>query len=238
MAGYNYDAFSSKDYDFDTVSGPQVGDKAPDFVVSTDAGEPRRLLDFKGDFLVLEMGSITCPLFQSRRTIMSTLDARNDTVDNVVLYVREAHPGTQIPSHKGIDDKRACARKLQEEDGETRTILVDDFDGTAHNGYGGMPNAVFIINRNGCVVFRAEWNNPSVTRKALAALIDGRSVQAKSYFFPPVPSRALRTFRGAGKGSAPDFLKSLPHLIWANLIKRNLRLLFNRGQPATRDMTC
>lgn len=238
MASYNYDAFSSKDYDFNTVTGPHVGDKAPDFDVTTSAGEPRRLLDFKGDFLALEMGSITCPLFQSRRKIMGTLDVENKRIDNVVLYVREAHPGSQSPSHKNVEAKRACARQLKEADGETRTVLVDDFEGTAHKAYGGMPNAVFIINRNGCVVFRSEWNNSSATRKALEALIEGRSVHARSYFRPPVPARAIRTFRNAGKGSALDFFKSLPALIWSNLIKRNLRLIFNRPQSATRDMTC
>jgi len=238
MASYNYDAFSSKDYDFNTSTGPHVGDKAPDFTVSTSAGEPRRLLDFKGDFLVLEMGSITCPLFQSRRKIMSTLDVESERVDSVVLYVREAHPGAQIPSHKDVGAKRACATRLQQVDGETRTVLVDDMDGTAHKAYGEMPNAVFIINRNGCIVFRAEWNNSSATRKALEALIEGRPVLTKSYCRPPVPTRAIRTFRGAGKGSALDFFKSLPALIWSNLIKRNLRLMFNRPQSATRDMTC
>lgn len=67
MTSYNYDNFSTDDYEFDTVVGPTVGDKALDFELTTSTGEPKRLLDFDADFLVLEMGSITCPLFQSRR---------------------------------------------------------------------------------------------------------------------------------------------------------------------------
>ena len=57
MKSYNYDEFSTSDYDFDTVDGPDIGQKALDFLLTTTEGETRNLLDFSGDFLVLEMGS-------------------------------------------------------------------------------------------------------------------------------------------------------------------------------------
>ncbi|MBL4812843.1 MAG: hypothetical protein JKX69_10935 [Rhodobacteraceae bacterium] len=238
MADYNYGAFSAEDYDFDTVTGPIPGQKAPDFLLTTSDGTPHALLDFEADFLVLELGSITCPLFQSRRKTMEELDLHAGRVSNAILYVREAHPGQDIPSHNDAASKLACAKRLVDEDGETRLVLVDDFDGSAHRAFGGMPNAVFIINKNGCVVFRAEWNNPVATRSALKALLRGDPVPAKSYFRPADPAPALRTLRRAGAGSAPDFFKSLPALIWANLIKLNLRLLFNRPQPVAHDIEC
>lgn len=238
MTNYNYDNFSSDDYEFDVSTGPVVGDKAPDFNLTTSNGGTRRLLDFEGDFLVLELGSITCPLFQSRRNIMGTLKSENEGVESVVLYIREAHPGASIPSHKNFEEKRSCAKRLKNEDGETRTVLVDDFKGTAHQAYGGMPNSAFIINKNGCVLFRSEWNNPSATRKALEALIQNRPVSPKSYFRPGTPATSIRTLLRAGKGSGLDFLRSLPNLIWNNLIKRNLRILFNRPEVIRRDTTC
>ncbi len=238
MSDYNYDAFKTEDYDFDAETGPLPGQKALDFLLTTSDGTPRKLLDFDGAFLVLELGSITCPLFQSRRKTMATLDDLSDRVSTAILYVREAHPGQLIPSHSSADVKHTCARRLVEEDGETRLVLVDDFEGSAHRAYGGMPNAVFIINRNGCVVFRSDWNNPSATRSALEALLDGKAVHTKSYFFPATPTTAIRTLRRAGMGSTKDFLKGLPSLIWANVIKRNLRLVFNRQQPVAHDATC
>lgn len=238
MPDYNYDEFSTGDYDFDSVVGPLVGEKAPDFALETTDGGKQSLLQFDGEFLVLEMGSITCPLFQSRRGIMETLDRKFDGVSNAVLYVREAHPGADIPSHKTFDDKLACASRLKTSDGETRRVFVDDFEGHAHRAYGSMPNAVFIINRNGCVVFRSEWNNPAATQKALLALKAGRDVRVKSYFRPAMPSVALRTLGHAGKGSLADFFKGLPKLIWVNVIKRNLRLLFNRQVAGSRDTVC
>jgi len=238
MPDYNYDEFSPGDYDFDSVVGPMVGEKAPDFELETIDGGKQSLLQFDGEFLVLETGSITCPLFQSRRGGMETLDRNIDGVSNAVLYVREAHPGADIPSHKTFDDKRACASRLKTSDGETRRVFVDDFEGHAHQAYGSMPNAVFIINRNGCVAFRSEWNNPTATRKALLALKAGRDVRVKSYFRPAMPTVALRTFEHAGKGSAADFFKGLPKLIWANIVKRNLRLLFSRQVAGSRDTVC
>lgn len=237
MSSYNYSEFSTKDYDFETEIGPKVGDKAPDFELTTAAGESRRLLDFSGEFLVLEMGSITCPLYQSRRGIMERL-AQITGVSSAVLYVREAHPGADIQSHKSFHDKRACAARLITEDGETRTVFVDGLDGKAHAAYGSMPNAVFIINKNGCVVYRAEWNNPSATQKALDALLSGREVTARPYFRPAIPTTVFKTLGKAGKGSAADFFKGLPFLIWTNLIKRNLRLLFNRTQTGSGNTTC
>lgn len=227
MTSYNYDNFSTGDYEFDTVVGPTVGDKAPDFELTTSTGEAKRLLDFDADFLVLEMGSITCPLFQSRRGIMGGLETEFSQVKSAILYVREAHPGALVPAHQSFEDKRTCALQLKENDSEGRLILVDGFEGDAHKAYGSMPNAVFIISRAGLVVYRAEWNNPSAVRKALKALIAGKDASAKAYFRPPLPWRAIETFKQAGKGSAPDFFKGLPFLIWTNLIKRNLRLLFS-----------
>ena len=103
MGAYNYDNFSADDYDFENSNGPQVGEKAYDFELMGASGNPKDLLDFEGDFLVLELGSITCPLFQARRKTMMTLQDEFPQISNFILYVREAHPGQDIPMHKDLD---------------------------------------------------------------------------------------------------------------------------------------
>ncbi|WP_417812060.1 deiodinase-like protein [Thalassospira alkalitolerans] len=238
MQPYNYDGFSTGGYDFENITGPKTGEKAPDIRLATSDGEVKNLLRFKGEFLVLEMGSMTCPLFQSRRTIMQPLELEFSNVSSAVLYVREAHPGVKIPGHKSYGDKVDCARRLATEGGETRTIFIDDFEGSAHQAYGGMPNAVFIINKSGCVVFRSEWNNPSATRKALKELTAGRPVTAKSYFRPALPTTVFKTLINAGDGAAADFFKGLPFLIWVNIIKRNIRILLNRPVSTANRNDC
>ena len=147
--------------------------------MATSAGEPKHFLDFEGNFLVLEMGSLTCPLFQSRRGKMERMSVGDPRVSIAVLYVREAHPGTEIPQHQTFEEKCTCADRLKIEDGETWPVLVDDLEGSAHKAYGGMPNTVSIIDRNGCAIFRAEWNSPQSTGYALDALLNGRSVRSK-----------------------------------------------------------
>ena len=124
--------------------------------------------------------------------------------------------------------RHTLARLVQEE-GETRTVLVDDLEGTAHSAYGGMPNAVYVIDRDRRVRFRSPWNNAAATRKALVSLQAGDEPTARSIFRPARPTVAHRTLANGGDGSGADFYRGLPTLIWNNVIKYNLRLLFDRG---------
>jgi len=238
MNAYRYDKFTAGAYDLDNFAGPALGSRAPDFTLTMIDGTPRRLLDFDARFLVLELGSVTCPLFQGRRAGMSTVLANNHDVSFAVLYIREAHPGAALGQPGDSAKKHANASILRDDDHEARPILVDDIDGTAHKAFGGFPNSVFIINRGGCVVYRADWNNPSATGRALARLKAGKAAGSPGMFLPAPPLVALRTLRRAGPDAMRDFLKDLPKLIWKNAIKRNLRTLFGRREQVLPDHVC
>jgi hypothetical protein len=56
-----------------------------------------------------------------------------------------------------------------------------------------FPNAVFIINQNGCILYYSDWNNPTATGKALKALTSGKSASGMGLFLPAKPPIALRT---------------------------------------------
>lgn len=238
MTSYNYEQFSSGAYDLDNFDGPRPGDKALDFPVTTPDGTARNLLDFNGRFLVLELGSITCPLFQSRRTKMSDLVTENPDVDFAILYIREAHPGKGIPQPTDMKGKADNARHLCTDQGEARPVLIDDMAGTAHKAYGSFPNSVFIINRNNCVLYRGDWNNPHATGRALAALKAGRPASGEGVFLPAKPAVLFSTLRAAGRDALFDFFRDLPHLFWKNVVKRNLRLLFGKRSGITPDHHC
>ena len=227
MTSYNYDAFSPDNYDLASADGPEIGDKAPDFELETHDGETRNLLDFTGECLVLELGSMTCPLFLTRQDSMEQIAKDFPQVSHAIMYVREAHPGADIPAHKTQEDKRNCASLLKSELDDPRTILVDGVDGAAHLAYGSMPNAVYVIDNKGVVRFKAAWNNAKTTRKALKNILAGKSAKMKSYFKPAKPWVVLRTARRAGKGSGKDFVLGLPRLIWNVMIKNNIRTFFN-----------
>lgn len=91
-----------------------------------------------------------------------------------------------------------------------------------------MPNAVFIIDKQGIVKFKAEWNNPAATRKAIQLILEGKDVNIKTYFKPAKPNIVLATAKRAGKGSAYDFFTGLLILIWNNLIKRNTEVFLDK----------
>lgn len=112
---------------------------------------------------------------------------------------------------------------MKSEFNDPRTILVDGVEGAAHLVYGSMPNAVYIIDKDGIVRFKAPWNNAKTTRKALEAVLAGKSTPTKSYFKPAKPWVVLSTARRAGAGSGKDFVHGLPRLIWNVLIKNNIR---------------
>lgn len=238
MTEYNYSEFSAAEYNLDAFKGPQVGQKAPPLDVLNLKGERKVLLDFNEDFLVLEIGSITCPLFQSRRNGMEKAQKNYPNVKFAILYVREAHPGEGVPAHKSLEDKLSCARRFKNEDGETRDIYTDNFEGAVHQAYGGYPNAVFIINKNGCIVYFSDWNNAASTAQALKRLTSGQPANVKSYFRPARPDIAFKTLHRGGHGSAGDFVKSLPTLIWKNLLRRNILLLFNQHHKIMPDQEC
>jgi len=122
-----------------------------------------------------------------------------------------------------MEDKRACASLLKSECDDIRDILVDGVEGSAHLAYGGMPNAVYIIDRDAIVRFKAPWNNAAATRKAVEAVLAGEPANFRSYFKPATPHIVLSTVRRAGAGSGADFFNGLPKLIWTVLIGNNLR---------------
>lgn len=236
---YNYANFEANAYDLTAFRGPMPGTRAPDLPVLTRTGERQSIVAFEGRFLVLEMGSITCPLYQGRRAAMEAAARRHPDVSFAVLYVREAHPGAAIPAHRTLAEKQANARRLADHDHETRRVLVDDLQGSAHVAFGAYPNSVFIINQNGCVVYFSDWNNASGTEDALNLLLDGKpAASVKSYFLPVHPKVSLRVLGNGGAGSMSDFLRSLPNLVWHNLIRRNFRLWRGRPSDVPPDVRC
>ena len=84
------------------------------------------------------------------------------------VYTREAHPGEGVPPHDSFDAKLACARLLRDEIGIRRTILVDDLAGSAHRGYGSMPNMTWVIDRGGRVAYKANWTSAANVEAFLA----------------------------------------------------------------------
>jgi len=220
---YNYKNFKAREYDFSTFSGPRVGEKALDFSATTLDGIKTNLSSFFGNWIVLEMGSITCPITESKIVPMNDLAHSFPGITFLVLYVREAHPGEKIRQHGSFEEKFSCAKRFRNEYGVTRTILVDDIEGVAHQQYGSMPNSVYVINPSGNVVFRGDWNSVKMVRKILEERNPNKVYTKEHYSARPYFGRQSRGMFGvlrlAGRQAVWDFIKALPQMIMKHIWK-------------------
>lgn len=177
-AKYNYESFKKSELlklMAGKFRGPKPGERAPNFKARTLDDDTVKLSDFRGDKnVVLTFGSVSCPMTAGSIRGMNDLyeDYRDDDVEFFLVYVREAHPGENVPAHESNDDKVRAAELLRDEEDVEMPILVDDLDGSIHRDYGRMPNSTYIIDKSGRVAFRALWTRPNVIREALDELLE------------------------------------------------------------------
>ncbi len=223
MVIYNYARFDPRLYDRSGPGGPRVGDRLPDPDLFTLEGARTRLSAAFGRILVLETGSLTCPLYVGRIAAMNRLARAYPEATFRVLYVREAHPGSRTPPHRSLEEKLERARRLLKlEPEEGRTILVDDVDGTLHRALGALPNMVYVLDPEGRVLFRADWNDPQAVEEVLRRLQAGDPVDNVQPRFRPVPPWILlRVLRRGGPDAVGDFLRHLPALAIGRLRRRS-----------------
>jgi peroxiredoxin len=178
--GYNYDHFGLDHRVMGNLGGVRVGEAAPDFTATRLDGTPVKLSDFRGKPVVLETGTVSCPMYVSHVESMNALAFRFPDVVFLVLYVREAHPGERIGAHRDTTHRTAAARIVVDEEREGRTILIDDLAGTAHRHYGAMPNTVHLIDAEGIVAFRAMWDFVIAFPRLARAHVPGRPSGARA----------------------------------------------------------
>lgn len=213
---YNYRHFGPEYYDFTTFDGPRPGDNAPDFEAVTLDGQTIEWSEFRGKWVVLETGSITCPITDSKVHVMDELQKQFEDVVFVLLYTREAHPGERYDAHDSLADKLERARTFATEYDVERTVLVDDEEGTVHRKYGGMPNSVHVVNPDGVVVMRGDWNDVRTVKQVLENReenrIYGRDIYRGRPVFLTEKKGVVRVLTDAGPRAVWDFVKNAPAL--------------------------
>lgn len=175
---YNYDRFSRnsllKDMARSKFGGaPQPGDDAPDFSLRSLDGDKVSLSDFQGEKnVLLTFGSVTCPATAaSIGGIRELQEEFGDEVEFLFVYVREAHPGDEIPAHRTLREKASAAQLLRDEEDLEMPILVDELGGKVHRKYGSMPNPSFLIDKSGRIAFRSFASRPGSLRDAIEELL-------------------------------------------------------------------
>ena len=157
------------------AGGPKPGERAPEFEAKTLDGDDIELSDYRGEKnVVLTFGSATCPMTAAAMDGLNELyeEYNGDDLQFLFCYVREAHPGDDLPAHRTMDDKIAAAELLREEEDIEMPILVDDLKGTIHRKYGKMPNATFVIDKSGRLAFRCLWTQGGALQEAIEVLLE------------------------------------------------------------------
>jgi hypothetical protein len=175
---YNYDRFHPHVLGEDAKlirhsSGPNLGEKAPDFVLKDTDGKEWHLEQLRGKPVVLIIGSGTCPLTQGNLPGLQALyDEYGDRSTWLMLYVREAHPGENMPAHMDYEQKRSQAHTFKTVTGTQWPVLVDDLDGSVHKSFKLLPNSTYLIDADGRVSFIGEISHAPTLRDALDHLFE------------------------------------------------------------------
>jgi len=150
---------------------PGPGDRVPEFDLPTLGGGRFRSTDLgeTGPALLI-FGSYTCPVTENAAPGLKELHGRfGDRVRFVMVDVREAHPGKAVPQPQIFDQKMAHAQLLGDLHGFNFEVAVDDIDGTLHRDLSPKPNSAYVLDKDGTILFRAQWANDT---KALADALD------------------------------------------------------------------
>jgi alkyl hydroperoxide reductase subunit AhpC len=202
----------------------KVGVIAPDFAVPGLDGTMVRLSDFRGKCHVVVMtGAVTSPMCAFQIPAVNQLYHEFATrgVSFFLLYTRESHPAENYPPHSSWQQKLAHARALQRLESVQFPIIVDSLDGEIHRSYGVWPNALFIIHKDGRLIFRSNMANHCELRQFLddltaadQAAAEGRVLHLQ-YSERVVPHEAdqathRRVYQRAGTKAFEDYWEKRP----------------------------
>jgi len=164
----------------------QVGAPAPEFTAQALDGTIIRLSDFRGrSHVVMMTGAVTSPMCAFEVPALNGLqdEFSEKNFSFLLLYTRESHPAENYGAHESFEQKLSYARELQRLENIRLPMIVDHLDGRIHRAYGPWPNALFVIDKDGRLIFRSNMANHRELREFLEdivaaekAMADGRVV--------------------------------------------------------------
>lgn len=173
--------------------GPGLDEQAPDFTLQTVDGQEVTLSEQVGDQpIVLVFGNFTCGPFRSQAGNIEKLYERyKDRAKFYLVYVREAHPtdgwwmtsnqrvGIEVPQPTTDAERLIVAATCRAHlglDASDLPFLVDTVDDKVGATYSGMPNRLYLIDREGKVAFKNGRGpfgfNPRELEQALVLMLN------------------------------------------------------------------
>jgi peroxiredoxin len=202
----------------------KIGAFAPDFEAVTLDGSSMRLGDFRGRrHVVIMTGAVTSPMCAFEMPAFNQLHKDFDRrgVSVLLLYTRESHPAENYSAHRSLEQKIAYARELQQLEQVEFPVIVDHLDGRIHRAYGVWPNALFVIHRDGRLIFRSNMANDRELRQYLEDLLAAETAASEGkvlhlqYSERVVPHEAdrathRRVYERAGPRAFEDYWAKRP----------------------------
>lgn len=213
---YNYKRFSPSNYEYGKFAGPKAGEQMLDFALQSPDGKEVKLSDYSGKWLVIETASLTCPMFVKNVNPIKMLIPKYPDVEFLVVYVREAHPGSRTGPHESMEKKIALAERTKNEYGDIRPVLVDNLAGDMHQAYGSFPNMVYIVNPEGQVVYRCDWSYAHLIERVLKDRPNLNHRERKR-IITAVPWIMIPVILKGGWDALMDQCIALPGMIWGHL---------------------
>lgn len=214
---YNYTRFRMSNYELGYFPGPKAGETVNyDYTFTDLDGKEVRLADYKGKWLVIESGSLTCPMYVKNVDPFGALMRKYPDVEWLVVYVREAHPGSRLGPARDIDEKIDYAKRSKAEYRESRKIVVDSVDGRWHHDWGLLPNMVYVINPEGKVMYRADWSFAKNVDKVLRNRGEVNRNEHIVIFGTP-PWVFIPVSLKGGWDAVWDMIHELPKLLWSHI---------------------
>jgi len=152
----------------------EVGVAAPEFEASTLDGKVIHLSDFRAQrHAVMMTGAVTSPMCAFEVPALNLLQHEFADKDFAffLLYTRESHPAENYGAHTSFEQKLSYALDLQRLEDIRFPIIVDYLDGRIHRAYGLWPNALFVIHKDGRLIFRSNMANHAELRQFLEDIV-------------------------------------------------------------------
>ena len=153
----------------------------------------------------------------------------------LIIYVRESHPGENFPHHRFVEQKVAHARKLKELEEVELRILVDGLEGGVHRQYGLLSNMVYLIDREGTVVYKSDWTNAAELDEMCASLIRleemkkqgvpiiRKGISERMHWIPMDPVLRECVYRRSGEKAIEDYFQVFGFLPYATDAEKKTR---------------
>jgi hypothetical protein len=136
-----------------------------------------------------------------------------------LVYTKEPHPGENILQPTTFEERAKNAARLRHEEKVNFPILIDTLDNAVRNAYCGWSNGIFVVNKDGVLVFRSSWTHVPELAQVLYDLHTWEKAQARNELVRVCYSERLvgllrnkrisaGVHRRAGPQAAQDFARS------------------------------